>query len=217
MRKPLVVAAALVFSGPALAKKKGVSPDGNGIRAKLSQDFFGRQSDWQIVDGDPGDKTYTDSLTFLNGAGRLEVTKLIGKGLEIGGMASYTFTDQKTDDDGIAAGQAYSIGLTGSYNFKLGDNTKGFVQPMLGYGRQGLTPEGGDEAAETQLFFGGAAGVRVRLFKRVTFDPQLEYTQRNLTYFADGKEVEAVVEGNEVEVDGRRTNVGLRWGLTVML
>ena len=209
MRKPLIVLAALVFSGPALAKKQGVSPDGNGIRLKVTQDFFGRQSDWQIVDGDASDKVYTDSLNFLNGGGRLEVTKLIGNGLEVGGMLGYTFLDQKTDDDGISAGQGYSIGLTGAYNFKLGDNTKGFIQPMVGYGRDGVTPEGGDESAETQLFFGGAAGLRVRLFKRVTFDPQLEYTQRNLTYFFDGDEVE--------DVEGRRTNVGLRWGLTVML
>ena len=61
-------------------------------------------------------------------------------------MLGYTFLDQKTDDDGISAGQGYSIGLTGAYNFKLGDNTKGFIQPMVGYGRDGVTPEGGDEA-----------------------------------------------------------------------
>lgn len=208
MRKPLVVLAALVFSGPALAKK-GVVAEGSGVRLKMSQDFFGRQSDWQIDDGEVGDKTYTDSLSFLNGGGRLEVTKLLGSGFEIGGLASYTFLDQKTDETGISATQGFTIGLTGAYNFKLGENTKGFVQPMVGYGRQGTTPEGGDEAAESQLFFGGAAGVRLRLFKRVTFDPQLEYTQRNLRYATDGEAVE--------DLDGRRSNMGLRWGLSVML
>ena len=210
MRTVLASIAALAFSGPALAKKgAGVAADGNGIRVKMSQDFFGRQSDWQVVNDTAGDKLYTDSLTFLNGGGRLEVTKLLGSGLEIGGLASYTFTDQKTDDTGIAAGQGFTIGLTGAYNLKLGDNTKGFVQPMVGYGREATLPEGGVESAASQLFFGAAAGVRLRLFKRVTFDPQFEYIHRNLTYSVDG-------ETNE-DVEGRRSNLGLRWGLSVML
>ena len=52
---------------------------------------------------------------------------------------SYTVLDQKTDDAGIAAGQGFTNGLTGAYNVKLGDNTKGFVQPMVGSGRSGPT------------------------------------------------------------------------------
>ena len=211
MRKAILMLGALMVSTPALAKKggSGVAAKKSGIRLKVSQDFFGRQQDWQIVDGDEGDPVYTDTLNFLNGGGRLEATKLIGNGLEVGGILGYTFVDLKTDEDGIASGQGYNIALTGAYNFKVGDNAKGFVQPMVGYARNGLTPEGGDESADKGPWFGGAAGVRIRLFERVTFDPQLEVQQYNSTFEFDGDDVE--------DLEGRSRNMGLRWGLTVML
>ena len=80
---------------------------------------------------------------------------------------------------------------------------------MVGFASDSLTPEGGDEAAAGGLWYGGAAGVRIRLFKRVTLDPQFEYTRRNLTYSVDGTEVE--------DLSGRQTQMGLRWGITAML
>ena len=211
MRKAVFILGALMASTPALAKKggKGVAENKAGVRVKVSQDLFGRQQDWSIFDGDESDPTYTDTLTFLNGGGRIEATKLIGNGLEVGGMLGYTYFDMKTDQDGIAAGQGYDIGVTGAYNFKLGKSSKGFVQPMAGYGRMGMTPEGGDEAAQKGIWFGAAAGARIRLFERVTFDPQLELQQHHLTYENDGDEVE--------DLEGRQRNMGLRWGITVML
>ena len=42
--------------------------------------------------GGQGDKTMTDSLSLLNGAGRVEATKLVGNGLEVGGILGYTYT-----------------------------------------------------------------------------------------------------------------------------
>ena len=53
------------------------------------------------------------------------------------GLASYTFLDQKTAVAEIAAGPGFTNGLTGAYNVKLGDRTKGVVQPMVGSGRSG--------------------------------------------------------------------------------
>lgn len=211
MQKAIFILGALAVSTPSFAKKggNGVAANKSGVRLKVSQDFFGRQQDWQIVDGDEGDPVYTDTLRFLNGGGRLEATKLLGNGLEVGGILGYTYDDIKTDDDGISSGQGYDAALTGAYNFKLGEKAKGFVQPMLGYRRSATTPEGGDEAAEKGLWFGGAAGVRIRLFERVTFDPQLEVQQFNSTYEYDGDDVD--------DLEGRRRTMGLRWGLTVML
>ena len=211
MQKAIFILGALAVSTPALAKKggNGVAANKSGLRLKVSQDLFGRQQDWQIVDGEEGDPVYVDALRFLNGGGRIEATKLLGNGLEVGGILGYTYVDTKTDDDGISSGQGYNVALTGAYNVKLGDKTKGFVQPMLGYMRSATTPEGGDEAAEKGLWFGGAAGVRIRLFERVTFDPQLEVQQFNATYEYDGDDVD--------DLEGRRRTMGLRWGLTVML
>lgn len=211
MRKAVFILGALMASTPALAKKggKGVAEKKAGVRVKVSQDLFGRQQDWSILDGEESDPVYTDTLTFLNGGGRLEATKLIGDGLEVGGMLGYTYIDQKTEEDGIAAGQGYNIGVTGAYNVKLGKSSKGFVQPMAGYTRSGMTPEGGDEDARKGIWFGGAVGARVRLFERVTFDPQLEFQQYNLTREVDGSDVE--------DLELRQRNMGLRWGITVML
>jgi hypothetical protein len=204
MRKLMLSLCSLCLATPALAE------DANGIRLKMSQDFFTRQANWQIVADEASDKVYTDTMTLLNGGSRFEVTKLINPSFELGGIASYTFIDQKTEaGDGIAAGSSYGIGLTAAYNFKLGDNTKGFLQPMVGLASMGMTPEGGDEATEGGLYFGAAAGARIRLFKRVTLDPQFEYSQHNLGYAIAGEDVE--------DVEGRRTNMGVRWGITAML
>lgn len=204
MRKLMLVLASFSLATPALAE------DTKGIRLKMSQDFFTRQADWQIVADEAGDKVYTDTMSFLNGGSRFEVTKLINPRFELGGIASYTFVDQKTEEgDGIAAGSGYGIGLTAAYNFKISDSMKGFVQPMVGLASMGMTPEGGDEAAEGGLYFGAAAGMRIRLFKRVTLDPQFEYSQHNLGYSVAGEDVE--------DLEGRRTNMGLRWGITAML
>ena len=73
----------------------------------------------------------------------------------------------------------------------------------------GKPPDGGDETVSKGVWLGGAAGLRVKLFKRVTFDPQLEYTQETFTLELDGDEVE--------DLEGKRSNVGVRWGLTVVL
>ena len=205
-----VTVVALATSGTALAKKKspGVASDTNGLRVKISQDLFGRQQQWTELDGDEGDKTVTDSLSLLNGAGRVEATKLVGNGLEVGGLLSYTYADQKFDGDDVSQSQGYSVGLTGAYNIKLTDTAKGFIQPMAGLSRSAFTPDGGDERAEQGIWFGAAAGARIKLFKRVTFDPQLEYLQTTTTYELDGESQDS---------EGKQTNLGLRWGLSIML
>ena len=78
MRKLMLVLASFSLATPALAE------DTKGIRLKMSQDFFTRQADWQIVADEAGDKVYTDTMSFLNGGSRFEVTKLIVRGLSLG-------------------------------------------------------------------------------------------------------------------------------------
>ena len=51
--------------------------------------------------------------------------------------------------------------------------------------------------------------MRIRLFKRVTVDPQFEYSQHNLGYTVAGEGVE--------DLEGRGTNMGVRWGITARL
>ena len=211
MRKMLFMLGALTFSGTAFAKKAkpGVAEKKTGVRVKLTQNLYDIQNDWQVLDGDEGDKTQTNTFNLLNGGGRTEITYLLGNGLEVGAIAGYTNQSQQFDGDDVGKGYGYDIGLTGAYNIKAGDMGKFFIQPMVGIGRDSYTPDGGDETLTKGLWFGGAAGLRVKLFKRVTFDPQLEYMSETMTFEFDGDEVE--------DVEGKRSNMGVRWGLTVML
>lgn len=211
MRKMLFMLGALTFSGTAFAKKapKGVADKKTGVRVKLTQNLYDIQNDWSVVDGDESDKTKTNTFNLLSGGGRTEITYLLGNGIELGGIGGYTNASQQFDGDDVGKGYAFDIGLTGAYNIDAGDVGKFFIQPMVGIGRDSYTPDGGDETLTKGLWFGAAAGLRVKLFKRVTFDPQLEYTQETQTFEFDGDEVE--------DLEGKRSNMGVRWGLTVML
>lgn len=211
MRKMLFMLGALTLSGTAFAKKgaKGVADKKSGVRIKLTQNLYDIQNDWSVLDGDEGDKTKTNTFTLLNGGGRTEITYLLGNGLELGAIGGYANISQQFDGDDVGKGSSFDIGITGAYNIKAGNAGKFFIQPMVGIGRDSYTPDGGDESLTKGLWFGGAAGLRVKLFKRVTFDPQIEYTQETQTFEFDGDEID--------DVEGKRSNVGLRWGLTVVL
>lgn len=210
MQKILFILGTLAVSGTAFAQKaKGVADKKTGVRVKLTQSLYDIQNDWNILDGDEGDKTETNAVNLLNGPGRAEVTYLMGNGFELGVIGGYANASQKYDGDDVGSGYRYDIALTGAYNIKAGDVGKFFVQPMVGVARDSYTPDGGDETLSRGVWLGGAAGIRVKLFKRVTFDPQAEYTQETFTFEVDGEDVESL--------EGKRSNVGVRWGLTVVL
>lgn len=222
MRKMIFMLGALTLSGTAFAKKgaKGVADKKSGVRVKLTQNLYDIQNDWQAVDGDESDKTKTNSFNLLlGGGGRTEVTYLLGNGLELGVIGGVMQASQQFDGDDVGKGYTYDAGVTAAYNVKAGEMGKFFIQPMVGIGRTSYTPDGGDESLTKDLWFGGAAGLRVKLFKRVTFDPQLEYMQRNSSFFFDGDAIELPNEDGELtdDVEGKRSNMGIRWGLTVML
>ena len=210
MRKMLFILGTLALPvGASAQKAKGVADKKTGVRVKLTQNLYDIQNDWNVLDGDEGDRTETNSFNLLNGPGRTEVTYLLGNGLELGVIGGYANASQAYDGEDVGRGYSYDIALTGAYNIKAGDVGKFFVQPIVGIGRDAYTPDGGDETVSKGVWLGGAAGLRVKLFKRVTFDPQLEYTQETFTLELDGDEVE--------DLEGKRSNVGVRWGLTVVL
>lgn len=211
MRMLAAVVAALCFSSPALAGKKGVAQKKSGLRLKVTQNLFDLQDDWAILDGDEGNRTRTQSLGFLNPqSGRTEVTYLLGSGIELGGIVGLQQQATSVDGDSLDSSTAWELGLTGAYNIPVSDAARIFFQPMLGMTRLSVERADTDGVDRTQgLMFGIASGVRVRLFKRVTVDPQLEYTRRNFTYAVDGDVTE--------NLEGRQQNFGIRWGLTVLL
>lgn len=210
--RPLALAVAALFvSSPALAAKKGVAEKKTGLRLKVTQNLFDLQDDWAIFQGDEGDRTRTQTLGLLNPqSGRTEVTYLLGSGIEVGGIVGLQQQATSVDGDSVDSSTAWELGVTGAYNIPVSDTARIFIQPMVGISRLSAEEEGVDEVRSTQgLVFGIASGARVRLFKRVTMDPQLEYTRRNFTYAVDG-------DANE-DLEGRQQNFGIRWGLTVLL
>lgn len=212
MRKLAALVAALFMSTPALAaKNKGVAQKKTGLRLKVTQNLFDIQNDWTIVDNDPSEKARTQTIGLLNPqAGRTEVTYLLGSGLEVGGIVGLQQQATSFDGTDLTSALQWQVGVTGAYNIKVADFGKAFIQPIVGIGRQTVTDEDANVDTLTKaLFFGGAAGMRIKLFKRVTADPQLEYIQQNFTYEVDGTAVE--------NSEGRQSNLGLKWGLTVLI
>ena len=211
MRLLVACLAALSLPATALAGNKGVAQKKSGLRLKVTQSLFDLQDDWAIVGGEEGDRTRTQTVGLLNpDGGRTEVTYLLGSGFEVGAVAGLQQLSTSVDGDSVGTSLSWDLGLTGAYNIPVSEGARVFLQPMVGLTR--FTAQQGD-AGPVQgaqgVLFGIASGVRVRLFKRVTFDPQLEYTRRHFTYAVDGEEVE--------DLSGRQQNFGLRWGLTVLL
>lgn len=211
MRLIAACLAALLFPATALAGKKGVAQKKSGLRLKVTQSLFDLQDDWALVGEDEGNRTRTQTLGLLNAeGGRTEITYLLGSGFEVGAIAGLQQQSTSVDGAGIETSLAWDLALTGAYNLRVSEGARVFVQPLVGLTR--LTAQQGDAGPVrgTQgLWFGVASGVRVRLFKRVTVDPQLEYTRRHFTYAVDGEAAE--------DLAGRQQNFGLRLGLTVLL
>lgn len=186
-----------------------------GIRLKVNSDLFSIQKSEAEYDGEAVDGTAstTNVINLFTAPPRLEVTYAITPAIEAGIIAGYaSFKGGPDDFDGdLYPNTLTRLGVTGSYNLKLGDGLRGYVQPVLLRTSQ-VSQSGSDTESSTKsLSYGGDLGVRVQLFKRVSLDPAFTFmTGSSRFYDSDGEEVDE-------KAVGKNTSYGLRLGLGVRI
>lgn len=209
---PLLLAIGLT-SPAAHAGKKG--DDGIGLRLKFNAPLFTQSKDSYREDGEEPDgfePTTQRDLTFLTGANRTEITKLIGDGLEVGGILGYSSGKTIFDGDETGLYSGFTVGLTGAYNYKVSDGFVVYGQPLLTY-----TKVGGQADPDADKFgfkgvgVGADVGLRIKLAKNVHIDPALEYFRQGYKPWSDNSDF----ENTDPEVSNVATSMGLRLGLGV--
>jgi hypothetical protein len=187
--------------------------DGPNVRLKVNTDLFQVQNMSLLdVDGEAIDDTdsKTTTLGFFQSAPRFEATYIITPNIEAGIILGYSNVSSEAGGEALGSQTGRRIGLTGSYNFKLGDGLRGYAQPILVSGK-GLMKdaEGETLGGMSSLSYGLNAGLRVRLVKGATFDPGFEYMMGN---------AKTLDEDGEVFEDAgsmKFSNFGLKAGISV--
>ena len=117
---PLLVAAGLSTTAQA-------GDDGVGIRLKVNSDLFQIQNA-SMLDADGEEVENTDSKTtsmgFFQGAPRFEATYVINPNIEAGIVLGYSNVSEEAGGEAMGSQSGRRIGVTGSYNFKLGDDLR---------------------------------------------------------------------------------------------
>lgn len=210
---PLLLAVGLV--APAHAGKKA---DKAGVRVKFNAPLYTMSNNKYFGNGEEAED-FADSstaLTFLTGQNRTEVTKLIGDGLEVGGILgfdSYNYKDNNGDSTGKMG--AWNIGITGAYNIKASDGLVIYVQPIVMYGKGSLKDADGELVGGANNFaYALDVGARINLAKGIHIDPALEYLGNTSTAFDADKKTD-VDEDGEKDAQTKTSNIGLRLGLGV--
>ena len=128
-----------------------------------------------------GDVTTSQSgATLFTLPARAELTYRIAPRFEIGGMFSFGGITTETDPSTVTFQRDESIMfLTGAYNFKLAQNIRGFLQPIVGMTY--LNDKIGDSVDNVtqNILFGGDLGVRFKLTEGVQFDLATEFLTGN--------------------------------------
>jgi hypothetical protein len=198
----------LTLSTPALAARGGRAP---GLRVKLSQGLYTHTTARTDIDGDTGDPATTSTFNLLSGAPRAELTWRFEnpRGLEAGIIGGFQQSKSTFDGDDLASSTAYTALGTLAWNFDMG-MARAFIQPMGGVQEVRLADDVGDtDVIATGWVLGGDVGLRVKLFKRVSFDPAFELLKSASTLRVDGDAVDDRVD--------HQTAWGLRWGISVLL
>ena len=199
----MLSAAILVLSllNPALAdgKKKKKGDDRVGIRLKMTAPIISANTFSTEIGSVESDPVKTRELSVFNGTSRLEATYMLGDGLEVGLIAGYG----STQFDGDTVQSNIQALATGSYNFALGEDVRGFVQPIVGIAN--TTVVAGTDNTSKYVLFGAAAGARFQVIKRATVDYSLEYLRGNGKAEVDGDAVEDYKE----TLGSLRFNMGL--------
>ncbi len=212
---PLLLAIGLA-SPAAHAGKKGKGGDeGIGLRLKFNAPLYTTSSDSYREDGEEPEgfePTKTNALTFLTGTNRTEITKLIGDGLEVGGILGYSSGKTVFDGDETGLYSGYTIGVTGAYNFKVSEGFVVYGQPLITYSKMGgqADPDA-DKFGFKGVGLGADVGLRIKLAKNVHIDPALEYFRQGYKPWSDNSDF----ENTDPEVSFVNTSMGLRLGLGV--
>lgn len=207
---PLILA--LGFTTDAHAKGKG--DEKVGVRLKYNAPLFSQTTGKVTVDGEEPDgfePTKTNALTFLNGANRTEITYLLGDGIEVGGLVGYSRGKSVTDGDETGLYSDLTIGVTGAYNFKLGDGLMLYGQPIVSWTKSTAQADpDADKGGFKGLGLGADVGLRVNLAKGIHIDPAFEYFRQGLEPWSDADGFE-----NDPETKFTASSIGLRLGLGV--
>lgn len=200
-----------LISSPAHAKgkKKG---DDVGLRLKMSSDLLMVDALEVEVDGQEVDSQSTriTTLSVFESAPRLETTYFLGKGLEVGGMLSYSQSRGTQGDGEIPLSRHTFIAATGAYNVGLGNGLRFYGQPILGLDRAGTNL--GEDQGETKVattVFGADAGLRIKVLKKATVDAAGELLLGRGTVTVDGT--------TDNDTRYKSTRYGLRIGLSMRL
>ena len=201
---PMMLALGMV-GGSAQA---GKSP---GLRLKYSTDLIEVASQKTEIDGavDDGSESRLNTVAILDHDSRFEVTKMLGEGIEVGGILGISQTRGTIGDEEDPADRHVAAMVTGAYNVGLGKGMRFFVQPILGI--DNTTIDLGEDSEEKFNFtvLGANAGVRFKLNKKVTFDTAAE------GLYKIGK-VSVGGESND-DVRLKQTDMGIRLGLSVRI
>ena len=200
---PILVAAGM--SGTASAKDVG-------IRLKVNSDLF-QVASYELESGDGGDTidSSTTTMGLFGSAPRFEATYIITPNIEAGLIVGFADIKSEFSSDFSGHSTTRNIGITGAYNFKIGDGVRGYVQPILLSGRMTTKDDSGEAVSYmNSLQYGLDLGVRIKIIKGATFDPAIEYLGGNLKEFdADGEQVP------DEDTQASTSSYGLKAGFSI--
>jgi hypothetical protein len=209
----MTILSLLVVAGLSTSAQAG---DGPSVRLKVNSDLFQIQNmsmldaDGEAVDDSGDSDSKTTTVGFFQGAPRFEATYIITPNIEAGIILGYSNVASEIGGEATGSQTGRRIGLTGSYNFKLGDGLRGYAQPVLVSGKGLMKDDEGETlGGMSSLSYGLNAGLRVRLVKGATFDPGFEYMMGNVKTLDDAGEV--VEDAGSMKV----SNFGLKAGISV--
>ncbi len=197
------------------AHAKGDDPV--GLRFKLSTPIVQNTTAY-IANDDIDDpiKGKTTDISLFSGLSRLELTYQLAEGIEAGAIVGYNRTTSKAENDEVEAEDENTtldseimLALTGAYNIKLGGGARLFIQPIVGIDNNSSSMKDKEVVNKVNnIIYGGDVGVRLKAFKRASFDISGEYLGLSGTFINDGEKD----EDNKLKA----TQLGLRSGISIM-
>ena len=199
---PMLLALGVV-AGPAHAKKGDA-----GVRLKYSTDLMKLRIDKVEYDGtvdDNSEQRYT-TVSLLDSGGRFEATKMLGDGIEVGGIFGFTQERGTIGDTEDPTDRHVRLIATGAYNLGLGGGTRLFIQPLAGIDQATVDVGESTELQVRYLLAGADVGLRIKLNKKTTFDVAGEALMGNGKVTVDGQ--------SDDKLKLKHTEAGLRIGIS---
>ncbi len=173
---PVLLALGLVANPAHAKKKKKKGDDAIGLRLKLSTDLMAVDKAQLNYDGQDVDNadTRTTTVGIFDTQPRFEATYTIVKNIEAGLIFGVSQQRGTAGDAEVPPSRHSTIGLTGAYNYGLGNGLQAFAQPFV---LMDTSTAAVGEETETRVRFnmvGADVGVRWKAAKHVTLDLALE-------------------------------------------